>query len=245
MVALIGSVALRVAMLAMVVAVLRAGRDDPRFAGKGIGIRFTVVALPATLLVPAVWWRRCRDTPYPASIDALYLSVFALDLAGNVFDWYDTYKHFDLIPHAHGGGAITILFASQFRMPTSKAVAWSIAGHALLEAQEIASDKAFGLHNVRGWWDVVGDLGAGVVGAAAYAAGYEWWVRDAGSATPQSRSTSSTSMSLGISAPSTRSIPASAIARRALAGIRARSAARRMKSTMIASSKSIAGSNVK
>ena len=29
--------------------------------------------------------------------DALYVSLFALDLAGNVFDWYDSYTHFDLI----------------------------------------------------------------------------------------------------------------------------------------------------
>ena len=51
-------------------------------------------------------------------------------------------------------------------------------------AQEIASDKAFGLRNVRGWWDVAGDLGAGVVGAVAYAAAYQRWVRDAGREPP-------------------------------------------------------------
>lgn len=172
--------ALRAAMLAMLAAVLRAGRQDPRYAGKGIGVRFTAVALPATLLVPALWWRRRRDAPYPASIDALYVSLFALDLAGNVFDWYDSYKHFDLIPHAHGGGAVTVLFAWLFRMPVSHAVAWSIAGHALLEAQEYASDKAFGLRNVRGWWDVAGDLSAGVVGAVAYGIAYDRLVRDGG-----------------------------------------------------------------
>jgi hypothetical protein len=47
----------------------------------------------------------------------------------------------------------------------------------VLEAQEYASDVAFGLRNVRGWWDVAGDLGAGVVGAVVYAAAYERWVR--------------------------------------------------------------------
>jgi hypothetical protein len=186
--ALAANLTLRASMLAMVGEVLRAGPDDPRFVGKGIAVRFTGVALPATLLVPAVWWRRRRLAPppvaYPASLDALYVSLFALDLAGNVFDWYDSYKHFDLIPHAHGGGAITVLFAWLFRMPTSQAVAWSIVGHALLEAQEIASDKAFGLRNVRGWWDVVGDLGAGVVGAVVYAAAYQRWVRDAGREPP-------------------------------------------------------------
>lgn len=174
------NLALRAAMLAMVAEVLRASSDDPRFVGKGIGVRFTGVALPATMLVPAVWWRRRRSVPYPAGIDALYVSLFALDLAGNVFDWYDGYKHFDLIPHTHGGGAIAVLFAWLFRMPASHAAGWSIAGHVLLEAQEIASDKVFGLRNVRGWWDVAGDLGAGVVGAVVYAAAYQRWIRDAG-----------------------------------------------------------------
>jgi hypothetical protein len=182
--AVIVNVALRASMLAMLARVLRAGPDDHRFVGKGIGVRFSAVALPATMLVPAAWiGARARgrdDDPYPAAIDALYVSLFALDLAGNVFDWYDSYTHFDLIPHAHGGGAIAVLFAWLFGMPVPDAVRWSIAGHVLLEAQEIASDKVFGLRNVRGWWDVAGDIGAGVVGAVVYGAAYQRWVRDAG-----------------------------------------------------------------
>ncbi len=177
---------LRVAMLAMVAAVLRAGPDDPRFAGKGIAIRFTAFALPATLLVPAVWGRRRmrRGGPaagsFPGWLVSLFVSLIALDLAGNVFDLNDTHTHFDLVPHAHGGGAIAVTAAWLFGWPAPKAAAASIAGHALLEAQEYASDRAFGLRNVRGWWDVVGDLGAGVVGAVVYAAAYQRWVRDGG-----------------------------------------------------------------
>jgi hypothetical protein len=174
---------LRLGMLAMLGIVLRAGRDDPRFVGKGIGVRFTAVALPAAMLVPVAWAAaraRGRRDPYPAGVDSLYVSLLALDLAGNVFDWYDSYKHFDLIPHAHGGGAITVLFAWLFRVPVDDAVRWSIAGHVLLEIQEIASDHLFGLRNVRGWWDVAGDIGAGVVGAIAYGAAYEHLVRRAG-----------------------------------------------------------------
>jgi hypothetical protein len=182
------NVALRVAMFTMLAKVLRAEPDDHRFTGKGIATRFTVFALPATLLVPVLWFRARRrrvasglaPEPYPAWTDSLYVSLFALDLAGNVFDLYDGYKHFDLIPHAHGGGAIAVLFAWLFRWPASTAVAASIAGHTLLEAQEYASDVVFGLRNVRGWWDVAGDLGSGVIGAVAYAAAYQRWVRDAG-----------------------------------------------------------------
>jgi hypothetical protein len=182
------NIALRLALLAMVAEVLRAGPEDPRFAGKGIAIRFTVVGLPATLLVPALWaWNRRRRVakgmppePYPAWIDALYVSLFTLDLAGNVFDLYDTYTHFDLIPHAHGAGAITVLAAWLFRLPVSRAIVAAMIGHALLEGQEYASDVAFGLHNVRGAWDTVGDLGAGLAGALVYGAAYRRFVRDAG-----------------------------------------------------------------
>lgn len=186
------NVALRVAMFAMLAKVLRAAPDDHRFSGKGIATRFTAFALPATLLVPALWLsaRRRRvasgpaPEPYPAWTDSVYVSLFALDLAGNVLDLYDRHEHFDLIPHAHGGGAITVLFAWLLRWPLSTAVAASIAGHALLEAQEYASDVVFGLRNVRGWRDVAGDLGAGVAGAVAYAVAYQRLVRDAGREPP-------------------------------------------------------------
>lgn len=176
---------LRVAMLAMTAAVVRAHPEDPRFAGKGIAVRFMAFGLPATMLVPALWLRRrirggrTAAGPFPGWLDSLYLSLFALDLAGNVLDLYDRHRHFDLIPHAHGGGAIAATAAGLFGWSPAKAAAASIAGHVLLEAQEYASDRAFGLRNVRGAWDVVGDLGAGVVGAVVYAAVYQRWVCDA------------------------------------------------------------------
>ena len=186
------NIALRLAMLAMLAEVLRAERDDPRFAGKGIATRFTLVGLPATLLVPALWARNRRrrvsrglaPDAYPVWLDSLYVSLFDLDLAGNVFDLYDRYTHFDLIPHAHGGGAITVLAAWLLRLPVSGAVAAAMIGHALLEGQEYASDVAFGLHNVRGAWDVAGDLGAGLGGSLVYAAAYRRFVRDAGREPP-------------------------------------------------------------
>jgi hypothetical protein len=180
--------ALRATMLAMLVAVLRAGRDDARYAGKGIGVRFAAFALPASLLVPAVWLRgrpRRRiaglpDDPYPAAMDDLWLSVLALDLAGNVFDLYDRHTHFDLLPHAHGTGSLTVLAAWLFALPPGGAIAVASVGHALLEAQEYASDVAFGFRNVRGWRDVVGDLGSGAIGSVAYGLAYDRFVRQAG-----------------------------------------------------------------
>jgi hypothetical protein len=160
-------------MAAMLVSVLKAGSADPRYRDKGIAPRFLTVGMPSTLFVPAVWIARgARRGRYPVWTDNLYLSILVLDLTGNVFDLYERYFHFDLIPHAHGTGAATVVFVELFRLPIHTAITLATAGHVLLEAQEYASDVLFGLRNVRGWWDVVGDVGAGVVGTLAYAASY-------------------------------------------------------------------------
>jgi hypothetical protein len=102
--------------------------------------------------------------------DTLYLSIFALDLAGNHYDLYDRYKYFDAIPHAHGTGAFTVAAAELLDLPPLSAVGVAQVGHVLLEAQEYYSDVLFDLRNVRGTWDTVNDLLAGVVGSLAYAA---------------------------------------------------------------------------
>jgi hypothetical protein len=142
--------------------------DDPRYAGKGIGTR-GLVMLPASLLVPSM--RRAREVRgrYPVWTDDLYLSIFALDLAGNFLGLYDRYTHFDVIPHLHGTGAATWVVAELFDLPALSAVGVAQLTHICLEAQEYYSDVLFGLHNVRGTWDTVGDLLAGAVGSAAYA----------------------------------------------------------------------------
>ena len=160
---------LRGAILAMTAHIVRARKDDPRFAGKGLTPRFVGVGLPATLAVPAIWVTR-RGGAYPWGVDSIYLSMFALDLAGNVFDLYDRYRHFDLIPHAHGAGAATVFAAWALDVPPLSAVGVAQVGHILLEAQEYGTDVVFGTRNVRGTWDTLGDLTAGVVGSLAYAA---------------------------------------------------------------------------
>jgi hypothetical protein len=129
--------------------------------------------IPLSLLVPVSQLSRRRTSdqrPYPVWIDDLWLSIFVLDLAGNHFDWYDRYRHFDAIPHAHGTGAATVVAAELLEMPALSAVGLAQLGHILLEAQEYYSDVWFGLRNVRGTWDTVNDLLAGAVGSAGYAA---------------------------------------------------------------------------
>ena len=103
-------IALRAVLAVMLRHVLKAGSRDRRFVGKGIGSRALMLVPAACVAMPLLWARK-RRIPYPFWMDDLFLSIVALDLAGNVFDLYDGYEHFDLIPHAHGTGSLTVLIA--------------------------------------------------------------------------------------------------------------------------------------
>jgi hypothetical protein len=144
-------------------------RDDARFRDKAIPERNLVVNLSLMSLFPI--WHLVKRTPlrqYPVWSDNVYLSLFWLDMAGNSWNLYDRYKHFDLIPHAHGGGAAAIAFASLLNVSPLTAMGLSNTVHILLEGQEFLTDVLAGTKNVRGTWDMFGDLHAGVAGSALY-----------------------------------------------------------------------------
>ena len=149
--------------------------DAPRYIDKAIGTR-GLVLIPASLVIPAVhWWRRRRGDDrarYPVWTDNLYLSIFALDMGGNVLDLYDSWFYFDLVTHTHGTGALSVVITELARGPVLAGVGLAQIVHVLLEAQEYYSDVLFGLRNVRGTWDTVNDLLVGVVGSLAYGAAY-------------------------------------------------------------------------
>jgi hypothetical protein len=149
--------------------------DAERYVDKGIGTR-GLVLVPASLVVPALYLFG-RRRPYPLWTDNLYLSIFALDTAGNFLDLYDTYQFFDLIPHAHGTGAIAVVFAALAGVGVLAGIGVAQIVHIALEAQEYYSDVLFGLHNVRGTWDTINDLVVGAVASLVYGAAYAWWRR--------------------------------------------------------------------
>ncbi len=167
---------LRASIVAFLVDTLRHPHDQ-RYEGKAIPIRNLLVVGSLSLTFPLLYlWQRQRRLPgrrpewrrYPVWSDNLFLSIFWLDMAGNFFDLYDRYKHFDLIPHAHGSGALGAVLLNAFRMQPLAAYGAANGIHGLLEAQEILTDVFFGTHNVRGAWDSIGDLGAGLIGTSVY-----------------------------------------------------------------------------
>ena len=153
---------------------------DPRYEGKAIPVRNLLIVGSLSFVFPllALWQRRRPARParsnrlrwrrYPVWSDNLYLSIYWLDMAGNYFDLYDRYKHFDLIPHCHGSGALAAVLYNAFEQPPLKAFGVANGIHTLLEAQEIFTDVVFGTRNVRGAWDSIGDLGAGLIGTSTY-----------------------------------------------------------------------------
>jgi hypothetical protein len=142
--------------------------DDPRFAGKAIPIRNLVIVGGMSMLFPLVQLLVKRWKRYPWGWDSLYLSVYWLDMAGNSFDLYDSYTHFDLIPHFHGTGVFAVVFERAFGLRVWPAILWANGSHTALEAQEILTDVFFKTHNVRGWWDTAGDITSGILGTLAY-----------------------------------------------------------------------------
>jgi hypothetical protein len=167
-----GGIALNVALrahIAYFLAEVLLHPDDRRFAGKAIPIRNLLIVGGMSLIVPLMHLGLHRFRRYPVLTDDLWLSVFWLDMAGNSFDLYDSYTHFDLIPHFHGTGAAAATFAALGQLGDGRAIAVANALHGLLELQEILTDVFFGTHNVRGWWDSAGDVVAGALGSLAYA----------------------------------------------------------------------------
>lgn len=176
--AIVLNLALR-AHLAWFLAEVMLNQEDRRFAGKAIPIRNLIIVGGMSLIVPAMhFWRR-RFRSYPVWTDDLWLSVFWLDMAGNSFDLYDTYLHFDLIPHFHGTGAATATIAALGQLENGRALLIGNSLHAALEVQEILTDVFAGTHNVRGWWDTAGDITAGVLGSLAYQLFFKRLRRDA------------------------------------------------------------------
>lgn len=155
--------------------------DDPRFEGKGIGIRNAVVIGTYSLVLPAIHWLRHPWRSYPWWADALWLSVPFFDMLGNSLDLFDTYRYFDLGPHTHGPGALTVVLMELARLPFLASVGIVQVGHILLEAQEYYTDLLLGTQNVTDAADPVNDMLVGVLGSVAYGLAYRrlrhgrWW----------------------------------------------------------------------
>jgi hypothetical protein len=146
--------------------------DDPRFAGKAIPVRNLIIVVGLGLLFPILYFWRKTWKGYPIWLDNLYLSIFWLDMAGNSFNLYNAYAHFDLIPHFHGTGAAAVVLWGASRLSAVSSVGVANMIHLGLEIQEYYTDVLLGTHNVRGVADVVNDLAVGLLATGIYSGLY-------------------------------------------------------------------------
>jgi hypothetical protein len=168
-------VALRLAVIGFAIEAVLAGPNDPRFAGKGIAMRDLILAGGvATLIVPILHLFRRRWDRYPVWTDVAFLSILALDMAGNSLNLYEQAWRFDLIPHAYGpaAGLVGLLLLLGVRPWVGLAIINGV--HVLLEIQEVLGDIVFGTSNVNGAWDSITDLAAGLTASVLVALAWEW-----------------------------------------------------------------------
>jgi hypothetical protein len=147
--------------------------DDPRFEGKGIGIRNAMVIGSYSLVLPAIHWLRRPWSAYPWWTDVLWLSVPFFDMLGNSLNLYDTYRYFDLLPHVHGPGAATVVLMELARLPLLASIGIVQVGHILLEGQEYYTDVLLGTQNITEIADPINDMLVGVLGSVLYGLVYQ------------------------------------------------------------------------
>jgi hypothetical protein len=147
-------------------ALINAG--DDRFAGKALGPRNVGILLGLSLLFPLLQAVRGQWKRYPMWYDNLYLSIFALDMAGNSLNLYNTVEWWDHVPHFHGPGALTIVLIGAFGLTRLAAAGFTTILHTALEIQEFYGDVFLHTHNVNGVQDTVNDELYALLGVAAY-----------------------------------------------------------------------------
>ena len=163
----LANIGLRIGILFFTIdALVNAG--DPRFAGKALGPRNVGILLGLSMLFPILHFIYKRWRTYPFWHDALYLSIFWLDMAGNTLNLYNSIEWWDHIPHFHGPGALSMVLMGAFGLEALAAAGLSTILHVTLEVQEFYGDVLLHTHNVNGIADSINDLAYGLAGMVVY-----------------------------------------------------------------------------
>lgn len=163
------AVALKVALVALVVFALT-HLDWERFADKAMTARAVLYPL-AALVVPLVWVLRGRRGSYPAVADALLVTPFVIDLAGNALDLYDAVTWFDDACHLGNWAILTLAFGLPVARRCGPWVTLGLCvgfGATTALVWEVGEFGAFILkteESVTAYRDTIGDMTLGLTGA--------------------------------------------------------------------------------
>lgn len=160
------------AALAVLLGLAVAFPDWDRFADKAMGVR--VAAYPAAvMLVTLVWALRGRARHFPWDVDLLVTLPFAVDVAGNAADLYDTVAWFDDACHFGNWALLSAAAGAALRRrggPKPWMLVLTCAGAGAIAAilWEFAEYGVFILdtpETVTIYRDTIGDLMLGLAGS--------------------------------------------------------------------------------
>ena len=163
------AIALKVVLVALVLFAVTHLEWD-RFADKAMTARAVIYPL-AALVVPAVWLAARRRFAYPAVVDALLVTPFVVDLAGNALDLYDRVSWFDDACHLVNWAILTLAVGLPIARRTVPWVALGLCvgfGATTAILWEVGEYGAFILktdESVTAYRDTVGDLTLGLTGS--------------------------------------------------------------------------------
>jgi hypothetical protein len=165
--ALASNILLRLLIVVFTADALISAGDD-RFAGKALGPRNVGILLGFSMLFPLLQAVRGQWKRYPMWYDNLYLSIFALDMAGNTLNLYNSVEWWDHVPHFHGPGALAAVLMGALGFGAIAAAGLATMLHVALETQEYYGDVLLGTQNMKGIQDAMNDILFGLAGVVLY-----------------------------------------------------------------------------
>jgi hypothetical protein len=178
-----------------------ARQDLPQFHGKSMTGRAIGYPL-AALVVPVGWWllSRRRAVRFPVAVDILVVAPFAIDMAGNAANLYDTVSWWDDANHLvnwailGAGFGVLLLSTTLGRWPIfGLAVGFGATTAILWELLEYVTFIRHSPELKTAYHDTLGDLALGLAGSTAAGAVFARFGRGSGylrseSAAPTARS---------------------------------------------------------
>lgn len=163
------AIGLKVVLVGLVVFALT-HLEWERFADKAMTAR-AVLYPAAAAIVPVVWLAARRRFAYPAATDALLVTPFVVDLAGNALDLYDSISWFDDACHLGNWAILTLAVGLPVARRCGPWVTLGLCvgfGATTALVWEVGEYGAFILdtpESVTAYRDTIGDMTLGLTGA--------------------------------------------------------------------------------
>lgn len=163
------AVALKVVLVGLVVFAL-VNIEWERFADKAMTAR-AVLYPAAAAIVPLVWLAARRRFTYPGVTDALLVTPFVVDLAGNALDLYDAVPWFDDACHLGNWAILTLAVGLPIARRCGPWVTLGLCvgfGATTALVWEVGEYGAFILdtpESTTAYRDTIGDMTLGLTGA--------------------------------------------------------------------------------